>query len=337
MQIYAIVLGGLESSYMRKLALCLKTRMPVWVQVQITEKEQMQPDFAHDVSKMWIGSEEFIRSLSGSDLCKNAIILSEDEMEDESHIFRYQSCEKLYRGIWRRCRQAYHLLSAGNAGRRQKWLVVTTDGSVGDLLAFSMTCAQILGERERVLYVNLSECCGMEEVFSLERDVDLEELFLELQRSQEMQIENFCGRIGNTDYLMPATNPMILHEIRAEDMERFLNIIQNAPQYKSIVFAMGNTLCGCDRIFAMAERIFHLTGRGAVNNCVKNMWMGFIRQCRQEQEDKMIELIPAPDTFEGSTGFQLIDEWTDGEWGRIARKYLKDGREEADGNTVAGN
>lgn len=330
----SIVFGGLESGYMKKLALYMKERLALQVQIGICEEGELQIGQSDAASKIWVGSESFIRYLKDSAGCRNLIVLTEEDEEDENHVFLYQSCEKLYRGIWMRCRQMIPFSDSGLSRKKQHWLVVTTDSSAGALLAFSMVCAQILGRKANVLYVNLSECCGMEELFSLEHDMDLGDLFLELRKGKELHLEAYTGRLEQADYLLPMGNPMILHEINAEDMSRFLHIIRKNSRYEWIVFAVGNTLCGCEEIFASAERNFHLTGDGLVSFCGKNAWMHFIRQC-QSTEETEIEQVPLMEITGDSCGSHLLYEWEEGPIGRLAGKYLEKRNE--DGSTMAGN
>ncbi len=333
---YSIVLGGLESSYMRKLALYLKNRLAMQVQVEISKEEEPHPEEENILLKIWVGSEAFIQCLRDSVQCQNLIVLTEEDEEDETHVFKYQSCEKLYRGIWMRCQKMLHFPDSGVTGKKQRWLVLTTDSSAGILLAFSVVCAQILGEKAGVLYVNLSECCGMEELFSLEHDLDLSDLFLELRKGKELHLEAYTGRMEQADYLMPVGNPMVLHEIGTEDMNRFLNIVRGAGRYEWVVFAVGNTLCGCEQIFGAAERIFHLSGNGIANSCARNAWLRFIRQC-QGVGAREIEQIPAVEVCGDSCGSHLIYEWLEGTPGRLARKYLEKRNEDGDGYTMAGD
>lgn len=332
----SIVLGGLESGYMKKLALYLKERLALQVQVGILKDEEPQADKDDAISKIWVGSESFIRYLRDFTQCRNLIILTEDEEEDETHVFQYQSCEKLYRSIWMRCQRMLHFPDAGIVGKKQHWLVVTTDSSVGALLAFSMVCAQILGEKANVLYVNLSECCGMEELFSLEHDLDLSDLFLELRKEKDVHLEKYAGRMEQADYLMPMSNPTILHETDDEDMKRFLHMIHSSTRYEWIVFAVGNTLCGCEQIFVSAERIFHLSGNGIANSCVRNAWLRFIHQC-QNEEGAEIEQIPVAEAGGDSCGSHLIYEWMEGMPGKMARKYLEKRNDSGDGGSMAGD
>lgn len=334
MQNYAIVLGGLERVYMKKLALYLKERMEAHVRVEILENWELQTEYG-EKNSVWVGSANFIECFREKAGIRKYIILSEENEEDETHLFPYQSREKLYRGIRARCCQVQDLSIEKSRGNNQEWIAVTTDGPTGALLAFSVICAQILGKEFRVLYVNLSECCGMEELFSLEWNPDLCDLFLELRKGEKIRLDPYIGKLEQTDYLMPVQNPMILHEVNEEDMKRFLGVICGSG-YERVVFAVGNTFCGCDRIFASASKILHLTKNGIANECAKNAWKQFIARCRPDDSVKTEE-VPIPEITGQSTGLHLIDEWLEGTMGRMAERYLETGREEEGGTSMAGD
>ena len=80
---YSIVLGGLESSYMRKLALYLKERLTMQVQVEISKEEEPQVGEENIMSKIWVVSESFIQHLQNPAQGQNLIVLTEEDEEDE--------------------------------------------------------------------------------------------------------------------------------------------------------------------------------------------------------------------------------------------------------------
>ena len=328
MQNCAIVLGGLESSYMRKLALYLQERLDSHIQVEIVDKNQEQIHQQDGIRTVLVGSESFVESMSKNGVLENKIILDEEGIEDEQHVFRYRSCERLYRDISRRCQRLGLYPYAGAKSRKQKWIAVTTDGMVGTLLAFSVSCAHILGERERVLYVNLSECCGMRQLFDLEPEFDLSDLFLDLRKRNDVLPESYAERIGSFDYLLPTDNPMILHEIGQEDMNRFLTAVHKSGKYDCVVFAVGTTFCGCEEIFKDSSRIIHLTGQGLVNACAREAWIKFIRQCIGETEEVMIKQVPVPEIRADDYGEHIIGDWMEEPIGKLARSCLE--REEGE-------
>lgn len=331
-----IVLGGLEGGYMKKLALYMKNRLNTRISVWIWEDEEADLKIDDKEHTILIGSEEFVHGIGLQAGGKYLIVLTDEETDEEAHVYRFQSCGDIYRDLCICCQKLGALGVSAAKRRRQNWLTVTTDGTTGTLLAFSVTCAQILGIRERVLYVNLCECSGMKQLLGLEQNIDLGDLILELRKGKTVRPEIFAGRLEQSDYLLPPDNPMILHELQPEDLYRFLEMIQKSDNYDWVVFALGNAVCGCERLIASSGRIMHLSAGGAVNACVKQAWMDFLKQCIGEKPVQ-IEQIAVPQIEADCCGFHLIGEWTQGSLGRTVRLCLEKGREAQDDSAMAGN
>ncbi|MCD8149189.1 MAG: hypothetical protein LUE92_06440 [Clostridiales bacterium] len=317
MQVHTMMLGGLEPSYMRKLALYLTSRLGEQVTVGIVDN----PCACEDAVKntVWVGSEQFLSEVRGKGDDLHCILLSEENEADGS-VFRYQSCEKLYQGIMFLYRQMEGIKPEGVA-LKQKWLVFTTDQDIPSLMAFSTVCAHILRETAEVLYLSFSECTGMERVFLLEEGTDLADLLMALRESGIAGLDASVRRMAEMDYVLPPVNPMILHEIREEDITRLIQAAEQSASYRYVVVMVGTSCCGIEQFFRRAYRVFHLTGRGGLAECSRQEWQRFIRLCLGERQVP-VEQIVLPDVKMETCGEHLIHEWTEGELGQIARKYL---------------
>ncbi len=321
MQEPAIVIGGLEPLYMQKLAIYLSSRLSGEIQVGITEDPG--DGLLEDRMTIWIGSKNFIESVRRGKETPSCIVLTEENEEDPSGICRYQSCEKLYQKIMYRYREVFGLGVQSASDVNQEWIVFTTDRPASSLLAFSMTCAQILGEKRGVLYLNLSECSGMEELFLLENGTDLTDLAVELRKEKEVCLDAYVRRLEQFDYVMPPANPMILHELCGQEIRRLIQTVKKQRKYDCVVAAIGTCCRGCELIFQTAARIFHLTGRGYLPACSGREWLRFIRLCPGSKEVPA-EQICLPQIPAEQGGIHLLHEWTEGPVGQLARKYLED-------------
>lgn len=322
MQNYAIVLGGLELEFMRKLALYLREHLDSRIEVEICS-ESAYGTMPENRQAVWIGSEKFLQDIAARDPVSHRIILGDEERTEDNWLFRFQSREKLCRDIWKKCRIfGFQPMHGGRCGRKNR-IALTSDSTVGKLLAFSMVCAQILGKKTSVLYVNLSEFCGMEELFEIQEDQDFSDLLLRLRRGEEIRLEEYTGQFGRVDFILPPKNPMILHEMKPEDMERFLEVLDRQNQYGQEVLVLGDAVYGSDRLFASCRRIFHLTEQGVLHGCVKNERTTFLRQCLGERYEDVVEQITLPVISAQEKGDALIEEWISGALGRIAEKCLE--------------
>ena len=321
-----IVLGGLERSYMQRLALYLKGRMSVSARIDISDEKQ--PDFGDDSDhkRIWIGSEEYISLLPDEGGCAGRIVLSEYEDERENYIMRYQPADRLYRQLMAIIRE----LSGYNAGpgaKNQKWLLLTTDGPVCEMAAFSFVCALTLAGHGNVLHINMSECSGEYEWGAYEADCDIGDYILKLRKDKNASPHEFACRIETADCIMPPFNPMILQEMGEEDSRAILESVRTAPGYDWVVIALGSTFAGCDGFIAAADRLFHITAGSYAGNCSKKEWLRFIRQCRGREEDPVFEM-PSCGFPQPVSGLPPVYEWLEGEAGKQAGIKLRDWIEE---------
>ncbi len=313
MQNNSVILGGYEKSYMEKLALYLGSRMGE----QVTVGMATHPD--GDGDSVYIGSEKFISEAKTRTPESKCIILSEDEGEDT--ICRYQSRERLYQQIMERYQRFYAMPRAARNGR-QRWMVLVGTENAAVLTAFSLTCAMILSEKAKALFLNLSAASGMERLFLLERGVDLSDLTEALRRDGEVSLEAYVRQMEGVDFVMPPSNPMILSELREADISGIAEAVARHSEYEYVVVALGHACCGCDRLFRMAERIFLLTKRGHLSDCGSGEWRDFISLCLGSSE-KTPERITIPEIEADGSGIHLLHDWREGAIGQLARIYLK--------------
>lgn len=329
MQKYTVSLGGLETGYMQKLALYLSERLGNSAQVGVIEKADEEVAVPPG-KNVWIGSEAFIDTLGKKKAAGDRIILTEEEPAEsagEIKICRYQPSEKLYQKIMQHIQKMTPVPQVSQPETRQKWAVITADVSAGALLAFSLTYALILGETAGVLYLNLSELSGMEGLLSLEKGKDFSDYMMNLREGGGSMTDGYSGRLENIDYLLPAFNPMILHEIQEEDICKMLQSIRQDARYEWVVVAMGNTCPGCQHILSGADRLIHLTGSGLLQECSRKEWTQFVRLCRENRSFDM-EQVVCPGFSCMERGIPLLYEWMEGPEGELIRGLIRKGEDE---------
>ena len=128
MQIYTIVIGGLEKSYMQKLVLYLNERLGKSARVELLEHWEIleQPEVWEmkkqsvgvpmEGSKCWdtgIGSEAFITYLAEQHLVNHTLTVTAQKCTEKAVVYQYQPRDCLYREIVSKCPM--------NVGGRQKW------------------------------------------------------------------------------------------------------------------------------------------------------------------------------------------------------------------------
>ena len=332
MQNPVVVIGGLEKSYMQKLALYLNTRIGQDGYVELLEgsdrqmdsvqEDMRQQNLSHQREKHWelaVGSEVFVKALQEAGQAEKILILTEMEEEDETHISQYQARSILFQKIIARYQSIASVGIQMAAVKKQHW-IVCTGGNRGNLMAVSVLCAWILARRQRVLYVEFSENSGLVSIFQLEYGTaDMSDLFLQMRKDMGTSLELFTGQLDGLDYIRPPENAMILYEIREEDLQAFLKQLSGEGRYDAVVFSLGSMICGCQLIFAQAEQIFQISGGDLCSRCAAGEEETFLKKCCSEE--KVMKL--AVSEFSGDLpGVHLLHEWYESETGRHLRKIL---------------
>lgn len=350
MQNHTILIGGLDKTYMQKLALYLNERLGNGMRVELAEhqgsakeKSGESEGYFSAVKKetaekqCWdavIGTEAFVAEMSGR--AARSIIFSEDEAEDETHIHPYQNRDALYRKIVTRCVGHIGSMTGTMEKRKSKLYVFTGVGNAGQLSAFAALCGWIWSEKMSVLYLDLTECSGSARLLHLQQDTgDLTDLVLALRRKEALFPGGYIGRLDTLDYICPAANPQVLHEMDGEDIRRLLECILNRNTGAVTVLALGTMVCGCEQIFAAAERIFLLSEEGIVAECALEERKLFIQKCTGDRPVQ-IEEVPVQKLRADTTGSQILYEWKESEAGRWAARLPRE-KENMYGDNLAGS
>ena len=330
MQDPVMVMGGLEKTYMQKLALYMNTRTGMNGTVELLERDAPTGNAQEnsDAGRHWklaVGSESFVRALYDAGCAEQMLILTQDAQEDEIHVQQCQSRSALYQKIIAR----YNLIGGTGsvrAGTRQHW-VAFVGKNQGQLTAFSMLYAWILAKKQSVLYVCFSENSGLTSLFRSETGgADLGDLFLHIRKHQNIMFEMFTGHLEGVDYLQTSENPMILYEIEEKDLQEFLQKIAEESSYETVVFCIGSMICGCNHIFAQSEQIIHVRQEDLCSQCAAEEVIVFLQKCGIAHE-QVRDVILSP--LDGDMpGIHLLYEWQKSEAGSRVEQLMCEGTKE---------
>lgn len=321
MQNEGILLSGFEKNYMQRLALYLKQRLGRQAVIGIVDTEDYKQEAISWEKGFWIIPKHYEERFKERSSRQNYLVLAEEESDEPCHLCRYQSCENLFRKMTAQFPQLRLLAAGSPLERRQQMMVMTSDGTAVELLAFSLLSARYLAGNQQVLYLNLTECSGMEQLLSLNLDRDLGDLILDLRKKKDISLDAYSGKIQDVRCIFPAANPMILHEFTEKDILALLELLQREAYYDWIIFAVGTTCSGCEKIVQAANRVVHLRGEGMLADCMKQEWIRFLKQCL-EQQDTGIEQVLLPEFSIEGYGLHTLDDWLGGPPGLAVRSLF---------------
>lgn len=124
--------------------------------------------------------------------------------------------------------------------------------------SFALTYAQLLAEKQRVLYLNFEHYAGLEELIE-RQDQDLSALLYYLQTDQEkfrLRMRTLLRRKGSMDYVAPMFAGQNLLYVTAQDWRRLLLWILESGEYDHVILDLSENMQGLYEILRLCTRVY---------------------------------------------------------------------------------
>ncbi|MEY8391196.1 hypothetical protein D3Z36_04490 [Lachnospiraceae bacterium] len=189
---------------------------------------------------------------------------------------------------------------------------------------FALTFAQALGQREKLLYVNLKECAGFSGWFLEEYEKDLLDVMY-LCLSNEVNVSDcvnsalYC--VEGIHYIPPAKDGGCLGEISAEDYISFVKLLAAKSGYDVILLDFGMMIPGFYRLLEKCSKVYITTEPGEIQEAPLQQFRQMTRRQKELQlEDRFVYIsLPAmhPQICPGTVNLQ---QWLWGTMGDFSRR-----------------
>lgn len=217
-------------------------------------------------------TEAFWEELETCDFCGKKILLCgggrRESLRDCLFVSKYQSAENLFRQI-----SAMLWQDEGDAGGNLPKSVSELIGIYSPVhhegqILFSMTMAQILGEGQKVLYVNLMEHSGFHGLAKTEASEDIGDLLYGMMQENHdfaaglHRVRRTCR---NFDYISPAANPEHLSELTKPLLNQLLLELKNRSGYDIVIVDFGMVFLGFAEMLPVFSSFYCLGKEGVAN------------------------------------------------------------------------
>lgn len=150
-----------------------------------------------------------------------------------------------------------------------------------DQTLFGMTMAQILGEEQNVLYVNLMEHSGFYRLTGTEISEDIGDLLYGMMQ-REYDFTVGMHRISRTykdfDYIPPVVNPEHLFELTKALFEQLLLELKNCSGYDIVIIDFGMVFLGFAEMMPAFGSFYCLGREGVVNRYRMEEFSEYLRK-----------------------------------------------------------
>lgn len=137
-----------------------------------------------------------------------------------------------------------------------------------DQMLFGMTMAQILGEEQKVLYVNLMEHSGFYQLTETKISEDVGDLIYGMMHKEydfTVGMRRISRNYKSFDYIPPAVNPEHLSELTEVLFEQLLLELKNCSGYDVVILDFGRIFPGFVKMMPAFESFYCLGREGMVN------------------------------------------------------------------------
>lgn len=251
-----------------------------------------------------------------------------DEKEDPYPlIYKYQSTDSLAREVMN-----YYTGGLSGASKPLKasgteiYAVHSPIARCGKTL-FSLTLAELLGQKKKTLYLNLENYSGFESLLGQTYRSDLTDLVYLSRKNEEslpMKLNNVVITLRSADYLPPAFFPGDLREIRPDDWISFLSKVSDIMGYQAIVLDIGTEPSNVPALLSVSTHIYmpllpDPLSRAKLSQYEKNMEALSMKPVL----DRAVRLY-LPEVKPKGSGISILDDLISGPMGSYTRKLLKE-------------
>lgn len=259
----------------------------------------------------------------------NMILLSEEKEKSEGEekcVYKYQSADSVIQEVMAYYAQNAEPVTWAAGGRRLSVLgVYSPVGRCGKTL-FALTAGQILGENKSVLYLNMEDYSGFNQLFRQEYEKNLSDFFYELRCKKTdflQEPEGMIQHMGKMDYISPAASAEDIRDIRFSEWMQLIEWIRTGSRYEVLILDMGNSVDQVFRILNLCSRIYMPVLEDRMSLAKIRQFKSLISDWEIMGEDKIKELhLPVFCPESADTDFLEMLTW--GKWGAYVRKVLEE-------------
>lgn len=247
----------------------------------------------------------------------------QDEKEGVYVVEMYQEVNKIVDEILKHVGDEIRQVQAnGVIAKKTKVFSVYSLSENEFQLPFAVTLASILGEKERVLFLDLQENSGFRQLIKEEYSQGIEELLImsENGRYSSNRVNASIGHLDKVDYVYPAQNTESLCEMNAHSYMNLIKMISQEMDYSIILINLGARFIGFYDLLNSCEKVFLMQRRGGLGQWREYEFVDEINKRGYERLLDKITKVDLPILSQNTTSCErLIEQWKWNEFGDMIR------------------
>lgn len=196
--------------------------------------------------------------------------------------------------------------------------------------SFALAMGQILAKERAVLYLNLEEYSGFEELFGKSFDHNLSDLLYYVRQDNQNLIHkmnSMVQTVGNLDFIPPVRTPWDVHSTAWEDWEKLLEEIVRGSSYEVLVLDIGSEVDEIFQLLDKCKQIYMPVLPDTISVCKISQFENLLRIWDFAQILPKITKVRPPFHMDNSSGEAYVESLMWSELGDYVREILRRERE----------
>ncbi|MGI6006076.1 MAG: hypothetical protein ACOX8E_01120 [Ruminococcus sp.] len=242
-------------------------------------------------------------------------------------VYKYQSSDAVIREVMN-CYGAKEKLCFQKTGNRQKKERIGIYSPVGRTAktSFALTLGQILAKEKPVLYLNLEEYAGFEQLLDCSYERNLGDLIYFIRQDYNnlpLKISGMVRSVNNLDYLPPALSPMDVQNTKLGEWIQLLEEIENNMPYETIILDFGDGVSELYAFLNQCHRVY-MPVRGDVMSTAKlQQFEHLLQMWNYDSLLERIEKVKLPYHRTEKRGREYLDELVWSQLGDFVRELVR--------------
>lgn len=264
------------------------------------------------------------------------VILSEGvhlpELEQYSSVYKYQSSADVLREVMACYEEDKHVSNIPFPVWKKTTELIGVYSPIGRCLqtSFALTLGQVLAKEKTVLYLNLEEYSGLEELLGKSYRHNLSDLLYYVRQNYQnvhLKMNSMVQTIQHLDFIPPVRAPEDIRGALWEDWEKLLKEISLHSSYEVLVLDIGNGLDGLFQLLDLCGKIYMLVLDDVMSSCKIAQFENLLRIWDYPQILARIEKIRVPFPVRAASPETYLEQLLWGEFGDYVREVLRKERQ----------
>lgn len=311
-----------------------KKNIPFEIQAFTSAKSLIAFGRENPIELLLISGKAMCREIREMDIGK-IVILSEGvhhpELDQYPSVYKYQSSSDVIREVMACYGEERGILPVQFPVLKKATEILGVYSPLGRCLktSFALTLGQVLAKEKAVLYLNLEEYAGLEELFQKGFAYNLSDLLYYVRQENQnlsLKMNGMIQTVHNLDFIPPVQAPADIRGTAWKDWERLLQELVLHSAYEVIVLDIGN---GIDELFQLLDqckRIYMPVLNDVISSCKIAQFENLLRIWDYPQVLAKTVKLRLPFHVGGSAPETYVEQLVWSELGDYVRELLREER-----------